>query len=55
VMQLGHRVEEVGDEARTTAHGFRRKVRRCNASRGIFSANKQIFARGDSVYCTYAQ
>ena len=55
VMQLGHRVEEVGDEARATAHGFRRKVRRCNASRGIFSANKQIFARGDSVYCTYAQ
>lgn len=44
VMQLRHRVEKVGDKARATTHGFRRKVRRCNASRGPLSANEQILA-----------
>jgi hypothetical protein len=32
-MQLGHGVEEVGDEACAAAHGLRRKVRRRNAGR----------------------
>jgi hypothetical protein len=54
-MQLGHRVEEVGDKACAVAHGFRREVRRCNASRSTLSANEQIFSRDDSIYCTYAQ
>jgi hypothetical protein len=54
-MQLRHCIEEVGDEARATAHGFRRKVRRCNASRGTLSENEHIFGGGDSIYCTYAQ
>lgn len=39
-MQLRHRVEEVGDKARAVAHGFRREVRRCNASRSTLLSKR---------------
>ena len=48
-MELRHRVEQVGDEARAVAHGFRREVRGCNTSPGTLSVYEQIFDGNDSI------